>query len=302
MSLLCSTMHRRAKTIGSAQESIQRSAGHHAGALHLHTQRTGAGRLVTAAASPARFWPCGAGAGGTRNIAGTNKYHVELERELADMHGKEAALVFQSCYVANDTTLSTVMDFFNDEPDEQGGGGGAGFQVFSDAHNHASMIQGMRHAKNAERIVYPHNDVAALEKLLHDAWECEPDRPRVIAFESVNSMEGTISPTVEIAALARRYGALTFIDEVHAVGMYGATGAGIAEREPGAAVALAADAQCGLAEAFAVGRGGQAAAALADAQVVTGPQAAGAADVRVGRAAGRLVVFIAGFLQIFCCV
>jgi 5-aminolevulinate synthase len=109
---------------------------------------------------------CGAGAGGTRNIAGTNKYHVELEEELARLHGKDAALVFQSCYVANDATLSTVMDFFPN------------FQIFSDVHNHASMIQGMRHAKNAEKIIYPHNDVVALEKALRSAVEKDPNRPR----------------------------------------------------------------------------------------------------------------------------
>ncbi|XP_020315030.1 5-aminolevulinate synthase, nonspecific, mitochondrial isoform X1 [Oncorhynchus kisutch] len=157
----------------------------------------------------------GAGAGGTRNISGTSKFHVDLEYELADLHGKDAALLFTSCFVANDSTLFTLAKIL------------PGCEIYSDAGNHASMIQGIRNS-GAKKYIFRHNDVNHLRELLQKS---DPATPKIVAFETVHSMDGAVCPLDEMCDVSHEFGAITFVDEVHAVGLYGARGGGIGDRD-----------------------------------------------------------------------
>ena len=171
-------------------------------------------QVIEASIQAARRY--GAGAGGTRNIAGSSPLHVALEEELADLHGKDAALLFTSGYVSNQATLTAILNALPN------------WHVFSDAQNHNSMIVGIKGSRTATIHVFKHNDMADLERLLAEA---PADAPKLIAFESVYSMDGDIAPLKDICDLADRYNALTYLDEVHAVGMYGAHGGGVSERD-----------------------------------------------------------------------
>ncbi|XP_034388742.1 5-aminolevulinate synthase, nonspecific, mitochondrial [Cyclopterus lumpus] len=157
----------------------------------------------------------GSGAGGTRSIAGTSKFHVELELELADLHKKDAALLFTSCFVANDSTLFTLAKML------------PGCEIYSDAGNHASMIMGIKNS-GVKKFIFRHNDVANLREVLQKG---DPNKPKIVAFETVHSMDGAVCPLEEMCDLAHEFGAITFVDEVHAVGLYGARGGGIGERD-----------------------------------------------------------------------
>ncbi|CAI9604102.1 unnamed protein product, partial [Staurois parvus] len=157
----------------------------------------------------------GAGAGGTRNISGTSKFHVDLEHELADLHGKDSALLFSSCFVANDSTLFTLAKML------------PGCEIYSDSGNHASMIQGIRNSR-VPKYVFRHNDATHLRELLKNS---DPSTPKIVAFETVHSMDGAVCPLEEMCDVAHEFGAITFVDEVHAVGLYGARGGGIGDRD-----------------------------------------------------------------------
>ncbi|KAM3877549.1 5-aminolevulinate synthase, non-specific, mitochondrial [Diretmus argenteus] len=157
----------------------------------------------------------GSGAGGTRNISGTSKFHVDLEKELADLHGKDAALLFTSCFVANDSTLFTLAKML------------PGCEIYSDAGNHASMIQGIRNS-GAKKFIFRHNDAAHLKELLQKG---DPTKPKIVAFETVHSMDGAVCPLEEMCDVSHEFGAITFVDEVHAVGLYGTRGGGIGDRD-----------------------------------------------------------------------